>query len=97
MAQKLIGVVGEMPQALIEPVQVGLFFKRTSSFAQLRTMTRWTALSVKLPRVVSSPSPRWQVESVGSRHHHVFNLHDITDVTPAIIDLLWEAYDVDVR
>jgi len=37
----------------VEPVSVGIFLKRSRSFAQLRPMTRWVALSFSLPRTVS--------------------------------------------
>ena len=39
----------------VEAVSVGIFFKRSRSFAQLRPMQRWVALSFSLPRVVRHP------------------------------------------
>jgi hypothetical protein len=38
----------------IEPVSVGILIKRAQSFAELRPMTRWEALTMKLPRRVDS-------------------------------------------
>jgi Domain of unknown function (DUF5655) len=38
----------------IEPVSVGILIKRASGFAELRPMTRWEALMMKLPRRVES-------------------------------------------
>jgi hypothetical protein len=37
----------------VEPVSVGIFLKRARTFAELRPMTRWVALSFSLPRAAS--------------------------------------------
>lgn len=97
VAERLLEVVDGLPEAWAEPVQVGLFIKRNSSFAQLRTMTRWTALSLKLTREVTRPEPSRKVGRHGSRYHHVYNLHSPDDLTPDLVELLTEAYDADSR
>jgi hypothetical protein len=38
----------------VEPVSVGIFLKRSRSFAELRPMVRWVALSFSLPRRLTS-------------------------------------------
>ena len=40
----------------VEPVSVGIFLKRSSTFAQLRPMQKWVALSFSLGRKVSHPT-----------------------------------------
>ena len=34
----------------VEPVSVGIFLKRSSSFAELRPKVRWVALNMRMPR-----------------------------------------------
>ncbi len=68
VAERLVELVDRLPEAWVEPVQVGLFIKRGSSFAQLRTMTQWTALSLKLTREVTRPEPSRKVSRQGSRY-----------------------------
>ena len=46
----------------VEPVSVGIFLKRSRSFAELRPMQRWVALSFSLSRrTVSHPRITRQV------------------------------------
>ncbi len=97
VAERLVELVDRLPEAWVEPVQVGLFIKRGSSFAQLRTMTQWTALSLKLTREVTRPEPSRKVSRQGSRYHHVYNLHHPNDLTPDLVELLTEAYEADSR
>jgi hypothetical protein len=77
----------------VEPVSVGIFFKRGRTFAQLRPMTRWVALSLVLPRVVSDRRISRKVQSQGTRHHHVVNLRLPADVDDTVRAWLTEAYD----
>lgn len=97
VAELILDHVGTLPDAYVEPVQVGLFIKRSRTFAQLRTMTRWVALGLVLPRVVHDPEPSRRVQAAGRSHYHVFNLHGPADVTDAIRDLITEAYEADGR
>ncbi len=80
----------------VEPVSVGVFFKRGRTFAQLRPMTRWVALSLVLPRVVEDRRIARKVQSQGSRHHHIVNLRGPQDVDDAVCAWLTEAF-VDAR
>jgi hypothetical protein len=77
----------------VEPVSVGIFFKRGRTFAQLRPMTRWVALSFVLSRTVADPRIARKVQSQGSRHHHVVNLRVPADVDEAVRGWLREAFD----
>ena len=77
----------------VEPVSVGIFFKWGRTFAQLRPMTRWVALSLVLPRVVGDRRIARKVQSQGRRHHHVVNLRGPDDVDDVVKGWLTEAFD----
>jgi hypothetical protein len=76
----------------VEPVAVGIFLKRAQCFAQLRPMTRWVALSFRLPRHVRSPRIARKVEHTGSTYHHVVNLRGPEDVDDEVREWLTESY-----
>lgn len=76
----------------VEPVSVGIFFKRGRTFAQLRPMTRWVALSLVLPHVVHDRRIARKVQSQGSRHHHVVNLRHPGEVDETVRAWLTEAF-----
>jgi hypothetical protein len=77
----------------VEPVSVGIFLKRSTTFAQLRPMTRWEALYFALPRKLSHPRLARKVYSSPARHHHVVNLHSPDDVDDVVRGWLAEAYE----
>lgn len=93
--EAVLAHVARLPEALVEPVQIGVFVKRRTTFARLVTRTRWVAMSLRLPRLVTSPAPDRKVELTGAAHHHTWNLRSAGDVTPALLDLLTEAYEAD--
>ena len=95
VAERLIQLVDHLPGAFLEPVQVGLFVKRNSNFAQLRTRTKWTALSIKLAREVPRPAPDLKIQRMGSRYFHTYNLRAAGDLTEFLEDLIAEAYELD--
>lgn len=95
VALRLIELVHPWPDAIIEPVQVGLFLKRRSTFAQLRTMTKWTALTIKLPGEVTVPQPSRRVQRLGSRWFHTYNLTDEAGLTADLESMVEEAYEAD--
>lgn len=76
----------------VEPVSVGIFLKRARSFAQLRPMTRWVALSFSLRRKVRHPLIVRQVIPHGDRYHHVANLSGPDDLDDRLAGWLTEAY-----
>ena len=76
----------------IEPVSVGIFLKRAQSFAQLRPMTRWVAVSFSLRRRATHPLIVRKVEPYGERYHHVANVANADSVDDRLIELLTEAY-----
>ena len=83
------------PDVWFEPVSVGIFFKRRTSFVQLRTKTRWVAVCFNLDRrLVSSRVSRKIVEHSG-RFFHVVNVGDVDEVDDQLLDWLSEAWGLD--
>jgi Domain of unknown function (DUF5655) len=76
----------------VEPVSVGIFLKRARSFAELRPMTRWVALSFSLPHPVEHPRITRKVQLYGGRYFHVANLRGPADFDRRLRDWLTEAY-----
>jgi hypothetical protein len=77
----------------VEPLSVGIYFKKAQTFAQLRPMRRWVALSLGLPRRVDHPTMTRKVMPYGGRFYHVFNLRRPEDFDEAIQGWLIEAYE----
>jgi Domain of unknown function (DUF5655) len=76
----------------LEPVSVGIFFKRRTTFAQLRPMTRWVALTFGLRRRLTTDRLSRKVMVTGSRYHHVVNLTDPSEVDDVVRGWLTEAF-----
>lgn len=83
------------PDVWFEPVSVGIFFKRRSTFLSLRTMTKWVALSFSLDRQLKSGRLSRKVIAHGGRYHHVINISDVADIDEEILDWLTEAWEAD--
>ena len=58
----------------VEPVSVGIFLKRARSFAELRPMTKWVALSFSLPRPAGHKLIKRKVINYNGRYYHVANV-----------------------
>jgi hypothetical protein len=76
----------------VEPVSVGIFIKRSRTFAELRPMTNWVALSFVLSHVVRHPRMSRKVQIYGGRAYHVVNLRGPEDVDDDIRAWLTESY-----
>ncbi len=76
----------------VEPVSVGIFLKRTQTFAQLRPKDRWVAMSFSLPRRVDHDLITRKVVVYRGRYHHVANLRGPDDLDDRLRDWLSEAY-----
>lgn len=76
----------------VEPVSVGIFLKRDRTFAQLRPMQRWVALSFSLPRAVRHPRISRTPIPHGGRWHHVVNVRGPDDLDDEVLGWLTEAY-----
>jgi hypothetical protein len=76
----------------VEPVSVGIFLKRARTFAELRPMQRWVALSFSLSRRVRHPTITRKVVPYHGRYYHVANLRSPEDFDDRLRDWLAEAY-----
>ena len=76
----------------LEPVAVGLFFKRSRTFVELRPMTRWMVLSFILSTRVDDPRITRQVAVSGSRVYHQTKLRTPEDVDEQVRGWLTDAY-----
>ena len=77
----------------VEPVSVGIFLKNPRTFAQLRPMQRWVAVSFSLQRPVSHRTIVRKVMPYGGRWYHVANVEAPGDIDDGIGDLLRQAYE----
>jgi len=76
----------------VEPVSVGIFLKRSRTFAELRPKTKWVALSFSLRRKVTHPLIKRKVMQWNGRYYHVANITDPDDLDDDIRNWLTEAY-----
>jgi hypothetical protein len=76
----------------VEPVSVGIFLKRDRSFAELRPMRQWVALTFSLSHTVAHPRITRKVQPYGGRYYHVAQLRDPADLDEKICGWLTEAY-----
>ncbi|HTT90693.1 MAG TPA: DUF5655 domain-containing protein [Acidimicrobiales bacterium] len=76
----------------VEPVSVGIFLKRAGTFAELRPMTKWVALSFSLPRPAGHGSIKRKVVQYNGRYYHVANVSGPDDLDDELLTLLTEAY-----
>jgi hypothetical protein len=81
----------------VEPVSVGIFFKGRRTFAQLRPMTRWVALSFNLERKLESRRLSRKVVPFSGRFHHVVNVAEASEIDDQIKDWLTESFFDDFR
>ncbi|TML39218.1 MAG: hypothetical protein E6G27_11215 [Actinobacteria bacterium] len=76
----------------VEPVSVGIFLKRSRTFAELRPMRRWVALSFSLPRKVEHARITRKVVGYRGRFFHVVNLRGPDELDDEVRGWLTEAY-----
>ncbi|HZQ34806.1 MAG TPA: DUF5655 domain-containing protein [Dehalococcoidia bacterium] len=74
----------------VEAVSVGILFKASRTFAELRR--DGLALTLLLARELRDPRVRRSTRAGANRMAHVFALHDAEDLDQAIRDWLTEAY-----
>jgi hypothetical protein len=79
----------------VEPVSVGIFFKRRRTVVQLRPMTRWVAVGFILGRRLESPRLSRKVIGSGARWWHVVNVREPSEVDDELRSWLAEAYLAD--
>ena len=76
----------------IEPVSVGILLKHERSFAELRPMVRWEALSFALPRRVDSDRFARRIPTKGPSTWYVVNLRTPDEFDADVRGWLTEAY-----
>ncbi|HEY2814085.1 MAG TPA: DUF5655 domain-containing protein [Acidimicrobiales bacterium] len=76
----------------VEPVSVGIFLKRSRTFAELRPMVRWVALSFRLNRNLEHSKIARRMKGSGAAVYLVVNLRDPDDVDDDVRAWLTEAY-----
>ena len=85
------------PDIWFEPVSVGIFFKRRSTFLSLRTMTKWVAVGFQLDRKLEHGRLSRKVLTNGRRHYHVVNVKDAGDIDDLLLEWLTEAWQSDAN
>lgn len=78
----------------VEPVSVGIFLKRSRTFAELRPMTRWVAVSFSLERTLTSARISRKVYDAGRTKYHVVNVRTPDEVDDQLLEWLTEAYAI---
>jgi uncharacterized protein DUF5655 len=76
----------------IEAVTVGVFFRRTRTFAELRPMRNRLRLSLLLSRPLQDPRIVRTWHGPGMRSAYFVDLRDPADVDDELLDWLTEAY-----
>lgn len=76
----------------VEPLSVGIYFKRAETVVTMRPMQRWEALSFSLPRIVKHPLMTRKPIPHGGRWFHIVNVVEPDDIDDRIRNWLTEAY-----
>jgi hypothetical protein len=76
----------------VEPVSVGIFLKRSRTFAELRPMQKWVALSFGLTRTIDHPKIARKMKGSGTRVYHVVNVREPADIDDDVCGWLTESY-----
>jgi Domain of unknown function (DUF5655) len=76
----------------VEPVSVGIFLKRSRTFAELRPMVNWVALSFVLGHELDDPRIARKMRGSPLRTHHVVNLRGPEDLDDDMRAWLTESY-----
>jgi hypothetical protein len=92
VVEAVLAHVTELGPVHIEPVSVGIFFKRVGKFAELRPKQRWEALSFSLPRPVRHITIVRKVVPWGGAYYHVANLARPGDYDAELAGYVSEAY-----
>lgn len=76
----------------VEPLSVGIYFKNPQTFATLRPMQRWEAVSFSLARVVHHPLMTRKPIPHGGKYFHTVNIVEPAEIDDQIRGWLTEAY-----
>lgn len=89
-------LAGQDPDIWFEPVSVGIFFKRRTSFVQLRTMTKWVAVCFNLDRQLTSGRLSRKVIEHSGRYYHVVNVKEPDQIDDELSEWLVESWESDL-
>ena len=84
--------LADVGPVVVEPVSVGIFLKRARTFAELRPMQRWVALSFSLPRRVRHRLIVRKPIAYGAGYFHVANVAHPDELDEELLDFVTEAY-----
>jgi Domain of unknown function (DUF5655) len=76
----------------VEPVSVGIFLKRARTFAELRPMTKWVAVSFSLPAPKRHHLVKRKIIHYNGRYYHVANVAGPEEIDDDLLTMLTEAY-----
>jgi len=82
-------------EVYFEALSVGIFFKRRTTFVQLRTMKNWVAVCFNLNRKVDDVRISRKVIEHGGRFYHVVNVADSAGIDEEMQSWLAEAWHAD--
>ncbi len=88
-------LVATDPDIWFEPVSVGVFFKRRTTFLSLRTMTNWVAVCFHLDRRLTTSRVSRKIREYNGRFYHVINVRDVGEVDDELLGWLAEAWALD--
>jgi Domain of unknown function (DUF5655) len=77
---------------VVEPVAVGIFLKRSRTFAELRPMQKWVALCITLPSRVTHRCMTRKPIPYSGQFYCVFNLRSPADFDDRMQDWMALAY-----
>jgi len=72
----------------VEPVSVGIFLKKSRTFAELRPMTKWVAVSFSLLHPARHKLITRKVVQYNGRYYHVANVASPSHIDEGLLDLL---------
>jgi hypothetical protein len=90
--EAVIAHLREVGPVHVEPVSVGIFLKRSRTFAELRPMRKWVAVSFILPRPARHRLISRKVTHYHGHYFHVANVASPDDLDDDLFSLLAEAY-----
>ena len=77
---------------IVEPVGVGILFKRRRTFVELRPKTRWVDLSIGLNYRREHPRITRTVKMSSGRAYHGIRITSPTDIDDTVREWLTESY-----
>ena len=77
---------------IVEPVGVGILFKRRRTFVELRPMARWVSLSFGLNHRRVDPRITRTVAGGNGRTYHGIRVTSASDVDEQVLEWLTESY-----